>query len=270
MDIFQAFILGFVQGATEFVPVSSSAHLVLVPWWLNWDSPGLQFDTILHLGTIVAVIAYFYRDLWEIVVSWVRAVLRHGTACPTSRLGWWLILGTVPAAVLGAVLEDFFEGMFGYPPGVAAFLIVTGVILALSERLGKRLRSLDDLGWLDALVIGLAQACAIAPGISRSGATIAAGLGKGLKRTDAARFSFLLSVPVILGAGLKQSYDLLTESTQAGQLLLLVVGFVAAAITGYLAIYFLLRYLQRRSLYPFAIYCWALGVLSLLAVLMGW
>lgn len=270
MDVFQAFILGFVQGATEFVPVSSSAHLVLVPWWLNWNSPGLQFDTILHLGTIVAVIAYFYRDLWQIITAWVRVVLRREVSSPMSRLGWWLILGTVPAAVLGAALEDFFEGMFGYPPGVAALLLVTGVILAVSERFGKRLRSLDDLGWLDALVIGLAQAAAIAPGISRSGATIAAGLGRGLKRADAARFSFLLSIPVILGAGLKQSFDLLTEPTQTGQLLLLVVGFATAVVTGYLAIYFLLRYLQRRSLYPFAIYCWAVGGLSLLAVLMGW
>lgn len=270
MDIFQALILGVVQGATEFLPISSSAHLVLVPWWLNWSNPGLAFDTILHLGTIVAVIVYFYCDLWRIIVAWLRMVLRRETGDPAARLGWWLIVGTVPAAVLGAVLEDFFESLFAFPPGVAVLLIVTGVILAASEHLGKRIRSLEDLRWSDALVIGAAQACAIAPGISRSGVTIAAGLGKGLKRADAARFSFLLSVPVIVGAGLKQSFHLATEPTQPDQLLLLVVGLVAAAVTGYLAIHFLLRYLQHRNLYPFAVYCWLMGGISLLAALLGW
>ncbi len=269
MDILQAFILGFVQGATEFLPISSSAHLVLVPWWLGWGQPGLSFDAVLHLGTIVAVVVYFYRDLWHIVVAWVRALLRREASTPTARLGWWLILGTIPAVVLGLALEASFERLFGFPLGVAALLLVTGAILAASERLGSRLRRLDDLGWLDALLIGLAQACAIAPGISRSGATIGAGLARGLKRADAARFSFLLSVPVIVGAGSKEFLDLLARPEQADQWGLLAAGFLAAAVTGYLAIHFLLKYLQRRSLYPFAVYCWAFGGVSLLAALLG-
>lgn len=270
MNIFQALILGCVQGLTEFLPISSSAHLVLVPWWLDWGQPGLSFDAVLHLGTIVAVVVYFYRDLWRIVAAWVRALLLRGASTPTARLGWWLILGTIPAVTLGLALENFFEHLFGFPLGVAALLLVTGVILALSERLSSRVRALDDLCWVDALLIGLAQACAIAPGISRSGATIGAGLARGLKRADAARFSFLLSVPVIVGTGLKELLSLLTRPEQAGQWHLLAAGFLTAAVTGYLAIHFLLRYLQRRNLYPFAVYCWAVGAISLLAVLMGW
>jgi len=270
MDVFQAFILGFVQGVTEFLPISSSAHLVLVPWWLHWDSPGLSFDTILHLGTILAVVVYFRRDLWQIIAAWTCALLGRQASTPMARLGWWLIVGTVPAVVLGLALEDFFQSLFGSPLSVGALLLITGAILAVSEHFGSRLRNLDDLGWLDALVIGLAQACAIAPGISRSGATIGAGLARGLGRADAARFSFLLSVPIILGAGLQQLFHTVTGPILPGQSLLLAVGFVMAAISGYLAIHFLLQYVQRRKLYPFAIYCWVVGGLSLLAALLGW
>ena len=266
MDILQALILGIVQGATEFLPVSSSGHLVLVPWWLGWNPPGLVFDTTLHLGTIVAVIVYFYRDLLDIVVAWLHGLAGRGMT-PKAWLGWWLILGTIPAAVLGFLFEDFFESMFGTPPVVAALLVVTGVILAVSERLGRRRRALDKLGWLDAVIIGCAQAVAIAPGISRSGTTIAAGLLRGLRREEAARFSFLLSIPVIVGAGLMQLLHLAREAQPAGQTTLLAIGFVAAAVTGYVAIRFMLRYLEQRSLYPFAIYCWVAGAVSLIAAL---
>ena len=267
MTIFQALILGIVQGATEFLPISSSGHLVLVPWWLGWGSLDLAFATTLHLGTVVAVIAYFYRDLWEIALAWLRSLMRREM---TSKawLGWWLILGTVPAVVLGLALEDFLESLFGSPPAVAALLLVTGAILALSEYLGSRRRDMDDLGWLDAVIIGFAQACAIAPGLSRSGTTIAASLARGLKREDAARFSFLLSVPIIVGVGLMQLLDLASESPQVGQLGALAVGFLAASVTGYFAIRFLLRYVQRGTLYPFAIYCWAVGGISFIAALL--
>ena len=260
-------ILGIVQGATEFLPISSSGHLVLVPMWFGWESPALAFATTLHLGTLVSVIAYFYRDLWEIAVAWLRSLMRREM---TSKawLGWWLILGTVPAVVLGLTLETFLEGLFGSPPAVAALLLATGVILALSEYLGSRRRDMDDLGWLDAVSIGFAQACAIAPGISRSGTTIAAGLARGLKREDAARFSFLLSIPIIAGTGLMQLVDLASESPQDGQLDALAMGFLAASVTGYFAIRLLLKYLQRGTLYPFAIYCWVVGDVSLIATLL--
>ena len=266
MDILQALILGIVQGATEFLPVSSSGHLVLVPWWLGWDPPDLVFDTTLHLGTIIAVIVFFYRDLLEIAVAWLRGLAQRKM---TSKawLGWWLILGTIPAALLGVLLEDFFQSLFGAPATVAGLLLVTGFILAIAERLGSRQRSLDELGWLDAVVIGCGQALAIAPGISRSGTTIAAGLLRGLRREEAARFSFLLSIPIIVGTGLVQLYHLTKAVQPAGQTTVLALGFVAAAVTGYLAIRFLLHYLQQHNLYPFAIYCWVVGLVSLVAAL---
>ena len=265
MDILQALILGIVQGATEFLPVSSSGHLVLVPWWLGWKSPDLVFDTTLHLGTIVAVIAYFYRDLLEIVIAWFRGLAGQGMTSK-ALLGWWLILGTIPAVILGLLLEDFFKGLFGAPGTVAALLLVTGAILAISERLGSRRRDLETLGWLDAIVIGFGQALAIAPGISRSGTTIAVGLFRGLKRAEAARFSFLLAIPIIIGTGLIQLLHLAKSAQPTGQTAVLAIGFLAAAVTGYAAIRFLLHYLQRRSLYPFAIYCWVVGLVSLVAV----
>ena len=268
MSLLRAIILGIIQGATEFVPVSSSGHLVLVPWLLGWDEPGLMFDTVLHLGTLLAVLAYFWRDWWRLITAWLRGLARWRWDDPHARLAWLLILGTVPAAVLGFLLEDFFESLFGQPAWVAVFLLVTAGLLALSEWLGRRQRKMEDLGWLDALVIGLGQAMAIAPGISRSGATMAAGLGRGLERPAAARFSFLLATPVILGAGAFQLLDLFALPDPTAQVPALLVGFLAAAISGYLCIWGLLRYLQRGKLYPFAIYCALAGSAALAVALL--
>jgi len=265
MDIIQAIILGLLQGATEFIPVSSSGHLVLVPWLLGWDSPGLVFDTVVHWGTLVAVLAYFWRDWLTLIGAWLRGLVRWDWRDPLARLLWLLIVGSIPAAVLGFLLEDFFESLFGKPAWVAVFMLVTAALLALGEFLGNRTRKLADLGWPDALVIGLAQASAIAPGISRSGATIATGLFRGLERDVAARFSFLLATPIIFGAGLFKLMDLGAMADPAGQIPVLVAGFLAAAVAGYICIWVLLRYLQRGSLYPFAIYCAGAGVLSLIA-----
>lgn len=253
---------------TEFVPISSSGHLVLVPWWFGWDVPGIVFDTTLHLGTIAAVIVYFHADLWRIAGRWSRSLVT-GDFDADARLGWWLILGTLPAVVAGLLWEDFFERMFASPMSVAALLVVTGLLLSVSERLTEQERTLGNLHWLDALVIGLAQALAIFPGISRSGATISAGLWRGLQRAQAARFSFLLSVPIIVGTGLKQLLYLFFEPAPTGYAVPLFVGFCAAAFSGYLSIRLLLRYLQRGKLYPFAVYCWAVGAISLAAGLWG-
>ena len=259
MEIIQAIILGLVQGATEFIPVSSSGHLVLVPWLLGWDSPGLVFDTVVHWGTLVAVLAYFWRDWLALILAWGRGLLRWDWRDPLARLAWLLILGSVPAAVIGFLLEDFFESLFGEPVWVSFFLLITAGLLALSERLGERSRDTSDLRWHDALVIGLGQAAAIAPGISRSGATMAAGLFRGLRRPDAARFSFLLATPIIFGAGLFKLLDLFAMPDPLAQVPALLAGFLTAAIVGYLCIWGLLRYLQRGTLYPFAIYCALLG-----------
>jgi undecaprenyl-diphosphatase len=274
LNILQALILGIVQGITEFAPVSSSAHLVLVPWWLGWSIPSVVFDTTLHLGTLIAVLLFFYRDLWDIVTAWVVALFRPSQRTSTAMLGWWIIIGTIPAALAGVILKDFFESVFSTPAAVAVLLIVTGIILALAERFSERWRALPDLLWLDAVLIGVAQAVAILPGISRSGATISTAMWRGVNRDQAARFSFLLSVPIILGTGLKQLFDLVrhpalahaTSGTGAGAIELLV-GAVAAAVVGVVVIRYLLKYLQRGTLYPFAVYCWAAGALSLIATL---
>jgi undecaprenyl-diphosphatase len=296
MNPFHAILLGTLQGATEFLPVSSSGHLVLVPWLLGWPAPGLAFDAVVHWGTALAVVAYFWRDwvslvgaafrsLRVLVLPRSRVTLAAGqlsedrgasaeksTAEPSQGSGaawlaWLILLGTVPAALIGWLLEDFFEGMFARPAAAAAFLLATAALLTASERLGRRERGLDTLTWLDAWLVGLAQALAIFPGISRSGATIAAGLGRGLRREPAARFSFLLATPVILGAGLLKVVDLVHMGGLAALAPMLIVGFLSAAVVGFGCIHFLLRYLQRRQLYPFAVYCAAMGVACLLVAL---
>jgi undecaprenyl-diphosphatase len=260
MDTIQAIILGIVQGATEFIPVSSSGHLVLVPWLFGWDPPGLVFDTMVHWGTLVAVLAYFWRDWLELITAWVRALLSWDWRDANARLMSLLVLGTIPAAVIGYLFEDFFEALFGQPVWAAIFLLVTAGLLALSEWLGSRERSLDGLRWPDALAVGFGQAAAIAPGISRSGATISVGMLRGVDRPAAARFSFLLATPIIFGAGVFKLADLFSMPDVSSQVPVLVAGFLAAAATGYLCIWFLLRYLQRGSLYPFAVYCLWVGL----------
>lgn len=278
MDIIQSIILGIIQGATEFIPVSSSAHLALVPWALGWPNPGLLFDTMLHWGTLAAVITYFWRDWLAVIRAFFRSLVARGpwTTAPggrlaeaDSRLAWGIILGTLPAVVLGFLFKDFIESLLGAPVAVGALLIVTAVILALSEKLGRRVRSLAQLTVPDALLIGVAQAIAIAPGISRSGATIAGGLARGLKREDAAKFSFMLAAPAILGAGVLQLFDVL-QGTEAftSSAVAVVAGTLAAAITGYLVIRFLLNYLRRGNLYVFAVYCAVVGAVVVAASLL--
>ncbi|HET91487.1 MAG TPA: undecaprenyl-diphosphate phosphatase [Chloroflexi bacterium] len=281
MNTWQALFLGILQGATEFLPVSSSGHLVLVPWLLGWSASGLAFDAVVHWGTAVAVVAYFWRD-WVTLVGaglrslpalpqYVRALFRpDGSAVELeldARLAWLIVIGTVPAALIGYLLEDFFEGMFARPVAAAGFLMTTAAILTASERWGAQRRDLDALGGLDALSVGLAQALAIFPGISRSGVTIAMGLVRGVQRESAARFSFLLATPIILGAGLLKVVDLAQVGGLSVQIPSLVVGFVGAAVVGLGCIHFLLRYLQQRRLYPFAVYC---VTLSLFCLVVAW
>jgi undecaprenyl-diphosphatase len=267
MTFSQALLLGILQGATEFLPVSSSGHLVLVPWFLGWPSPGLPFDTLVHWGTAFAVVGYFWRDWVGLGRALWTALRTRCLAAPQARLALLILLGTVPAAVLGFLLESFFEGIFGHPAMAALLLLVTSAMLALSERLSRRHRQLASLTWADALVVGAAQALAIFPGISRSGATISAGILGGLQRQAAARFSFLLATPVILGAGALQLLDLVEAGSLAAQAPDLAVGLVAAFLTGLACIHFLLRYLQRNSLYPFAVYCAAVGIAGLVVAL---
>jgi undecaprenyl-diphosphatase len=272
MNLFQAFILGLVQGATEFIPVSSSGHLVLLPWLLGWESPPLAFDTMVHWGTLVAVLAVFWLDLWGLTVAGWNGLLNtvginRSYDRDQARLAWIIVLGSLPAALAGFLFADFFEDLFARPAATAGLLLVTAGILAISEWLSRQERSLSRIGWLDASVIGVAQAFAIMPGISRSGTTIAAGMSRGVQRQSAAHFSFLLSAPVILGAGLFKLLDL-TQAGGFGDLAgALVVGFVTAAVSGYLCIRWLLKYLASRPLYGFAIYCLLFGVSCLVVAL---
>jgi undecaprenyl-diphosphatase len=272
VDLLRALILGLLQGATEFLPVSSSGHLVLVPWWLGWDEPSLVFDVVLHLGTLMAVLVYFWRDWLTVLRAGWNALRDRSLQDPDARLLLLIILGTVPAALAGALLESMFESAFSDPPLVAFFLLITALLLVLSEHRHVADRPLSDLQARDALTVGVAQAFAIFPGLSRSGSTIAAGLWRGLSRPAAARFSFLLATPIILGTGAKQLLlDVVLGDAAIGHDMVapMIVGFIAAAITGYACIWFLLRLLQRRRLYGFAVYCAAFGTLSLLVALLS-
>ena len=260
MSFLQAFVLGLLQGATEFIPISSSGHLVLVPWLLNWPIPDLFFDTIVHLGTLFAVLVYFWCDLAGLVRAWILSIARRTFWSPRAGLAWLILIGSIPAALIGFVAEDFFESLFSLPRLVAGLLMITGLVLLLSERLGARTKEGGDLRLLDAVFIGFGQACAIAPGISRSGATIAAGLLRGMKREASARFSFLLATPIILGAGAFKLLSLFEAGSAASMdPISLGIGFLASLVAGYGCIAFLMSYLRRRKLYIFSAYCFLVG-----------
>ncbi|MCD6520828.1 MAG: undecaprenyl-diphosphatase UppP [Anaerolineae bacterium] len=263
MTTLQAALLGVLQGLTEFIPVSSSGHLVIIPWLLGWPSPGLSFDVLVHLGTLVALLLYFRRDIYELLLGAWELCRRRRLETFRARLLLLILLSALPAALLGYLLEDKISQAFETPWVASLFLLVTGGLLFTSEWLGKRTQTIEQLGWGQALLIGLAQSLALLPGISRSGATISAGLLCGLKRPAAARFSFLMVLPVILGA---TAFELL-QAAQGGALAgswQLGVGFLAALLSGYAALGFLIRHLQSHSLRPFAYYCWALGTLGLI------
>ncbi len=271
MNFYQAIILGVLQGATEFLPISSSGHLVIVPWLLDWPSPGLVFDTTVHWGTLAAVVLYFWRDILDLAIAWFASVrTRNLRDDPNRLLAWLIIVGTIPAALAGYLFQDAFESLFARPTWAATFLLITGVILFGSEKLGRRQRELANLSWWDTVLIGIAQAVAIAPGISRSGSTIGMGLVRNLGREAATRFSFLLMAPIVFGAGLLKLLDLLGAGGGSTAGLSLIVGFFAAAATGYACIALLLRYVRRHSLTVFALYCWLAGALTLLVAVAGW
>lgn len=277
MDLFQALVLGVVQGLTEFMPVSSSAHLIIVPWVLGWRDPGLAFNVALHLGTLLAVLTYFWRDWLDILSGFFASLAERSVGRTLSRrLPWLIIVGCIPGAVVGAIGDQFIESLFHSPNeahrasamlAIAALLAMLGALLWLAERLARHQRTLSQIRFGDAIVIGLAQALALLPGVSRSGSTITAGLALGLRREAAARFSFLLATPIIAGAGLKEAYDVLQAGFPAAERLPFLVGFLAAAVVGYLCIAFLLRYLQRNSVNVFVYYRWLLAVGIVLLVL---
>lgn len=268
MTLLQAFILGVVQGLTEFLPISSSAHLVLLPWALNWQldpDQAFVFNVLVQVGTIVSVIAYFWRDLWMIARDGVLGLLRRTPFFShEARLGWYIVLATLPAGLVGVLLKDFFQSVFENPTWVSALLLVTALLLVLAERLSTHQRLLDTLDWKDALLMGLFQALAILPGVSRSGSTITGGMLRQLSRPAAARFSFLMAVPIMLAAGLLALLDLTEVSVAGGFIPAVLVGFVTAAVVGWLSIHWLLRFVASHRLYGFAVYCAVVGLGGLL------
>jgi undecaprenyl-diphosphatase len=272
--LFQAAILGLVQGLTEFLPISSTAHLIVVPQLLGWNDPFIvsaAFDVMLHMGTLVALLVYFWRDLLRLLGAWLTSIRdRSIGADPDRRLAWLLFVSVIPGALLGAFGESFFDTYFREPGRqlfIAALLLIGGLILAVAELIGRRSRDLTDLRWRDAAVIGVAQAFALFPGISRSGITIAAGLYLGLKREPAARFSFLMATPIIAGAGLWKARELLGGGLAETAVLPLIVGLVTSALAGLAAIAFLLAFLRRRSTGVFIGYRVVLAALIVLFVL---
>jgi len=257
MTIWQAVVLGLVQGLGEFLPISSSAHLVLVPWLLGWHDPGLSFDVALHLGTLVAVAAYFWRD-WLLLLSGAFS----GFSSFQGRLFWYLVLACIPGAVIGYLLEDLVETTFRQPVLIALLLMIMGLVLYQADRFGRKQTEIEQISLRQSLLIGFSQALAVLPGVSRSGITMATGLFSGLSREAAARFSFLLSAPIILGAGLVKLPRLLAQPGAVD--LAFLVGIGTAAVSGFLSIGFLLRYLRSGSFLPFAGYRLLLGSLVLL------
>lgn len=270
MDILYAIFLGLVQGATEFLPVSSSGHLLLAAHFFGVEQASLTFDVVLHLATLVAVLAYFRRDLAALVLAFFGSYgAERGPR--ERRMAFYICYATVPAVVAGLLLGDYVETVIRSPLLVAFTLSAAGLVLWWAEKKGRRQRSFSSLGFRDIMIIGCAQALALIPGVSRSGATITAGLFLGLNRVAAARFSFLLSTPVIFGAGSYKVMKLLSgPGLDSGQYLFYGAGFMASAISGYAFIALLMRFVQSHSLAVFAYYRFFLSALVLSALALGY
>jgi undecaprenyl-diphosphatase len=271
----QALVLGIVQGATELLPVSSSGHLVLVPWAAGWhylqDNPEFNktFDVALHLGTLIAVILYFSRDIARLVQAWWQSVKRRCIVTADERIAWYVAVATVPAAIAGAAGESFIERKLGDPWQIAILLAVFAVILWIADRVPPR-RSIEDIGWRGALGVGLAQCLALMPGTSRSGVTITLGRFLKLTRDDAARLSFLLLVPIVFGAAVLKGARVAVDGLPPGSAGPFVVGMLAAAVVGLVAIWGLLGYVRRHTYTVFVVYRLALAAAILITIGAGW
>ena len=268
MTFFHAFLLGIIQGLTEFIPVSSTAHLLIGQRLLNIlaDDAMFSFLVIVQLGTLVSLFAFYWKDLLSILKATIdfRSLQDFGSLKPEAKLGWYILIATIPALIAGYLLKDAVETLFKQPMLEASIRLFTAtILLTLAERLTKKNRSLDSMTWLDALFIGILQVLAIFPGASRSGTTISGGMFRGFDRPSAARFAFLMSVPVMLAAGGYEMLDVIQLPNLGEFLPLLAVGFVTAAVVGWFAIKWLINYLSKHSLYVFAIYCAVAGSICL-------
>ena len=270
MDELRAIVIGLVQGLTEFLPISSSGHLIVVREMFHWHflEDNLTFDVALHLGTTVAVLAYFWREWLEMLTAPLPR--RKTTSLPANpgsiynaRFLMLLVIGSLPAAIVGFALNDWVENEVRSPLVVGAMLIVFGLVLLFAERLGQKARQIAGAGWGDALLVGCAQAVSLVPGVSRSGVTITAALARGFRREDAARFSFLLATPVIVGAGSLKMTQAIVDGIPSSDIPVLLAGTVTAAVAGWASIGYLLRLVQTQSYAPFIVYRILAGVFFL-------
>lgn len=275
MPIYHAIILGIVQGFTEFLPVSSSGHLLVLPWLFEWNdfddaSVKKTFDVALHLGTLVAVVAYFWRDLVVYVREGLGLVFRRDRpATAEGRLAWFLVLATLPAAAVGALFEGVIDDSLGTPFIIAVSLIVFGLLLGWADRRGGR-RPIEDFGGKEALIIGAAQALALNPGTSRSGITMTAGRWLGFSRDAAVRISFLMSIPVISGAVVFKGVGLARDGLEPDLRVPMLVGIITSAIAGWIAVWGTIKLVRTHSLMPFVIYRVGLGIFILVVLATGW
>lgn len=264
--MFEAVILGIVQGLTEFLPISSTAHLRIVPAILHWQDPGTAFSAVIQLGTMFAVIIYFWKDLIRIYGSFFKEIIREKKLIShDSKLAFWILFGTVPICVFGFLFKDPIEaGAVRSLSLISFYLMFFGLLLFISEMFAKETRTLSNINALDIMLIGLAQSFALIPGVSRAAVTILAGLILGFKRSHAARFSFLLSVPAVLLSGALEMHTLITTIKTSSEQIIwtnLFIGTLVACVSGYLAIAFLLRYLETHKTYVFILYRFVLGIL---------
>ena len=275
MTIIEAILLGIIQGLTEFLPISSTGHLTVAGKLMNLissESPEkwTSFIAVIQLGTLFAILIYFWNDLWKISRDYLKENIYQRKSFKeqsnNSKMGWYIIIGSIPVVIIGLGFKDLIEGALTKNLYIiASSLVVLGIILAFAEKFGKFKKDLDSIKWYDALIVGFAQSLALIPGSSRSGTTITAGIFLGFKRETAARFSFLLSVPAILGSGLLQLYEALEYIDYSG-ILTLIIATVVSAISGYLTIEFLLRFLRSNSTYVFVIYRIVIGLIIIIMI----
>lgn len=255
MSVLHAIVLGIVQGLGEFLPISSSAHLVLVPWLFKFPDPGLSFDAAIHLGTAIAVLAFFWGDFAKLSRAWASSVKARAMRDQDERMAWYLLIGSIPGGLLGMMMEEKAATAFRNPLLIAGTLTVMGIVLYAADRWGSKVKDISHVGLREALIVGAAQAIAIIPGVSRSGITMTAGLMMKFDRGDAARFSFLLSAPITFGAALYEMRNLLSAKPDVA----LFAGIATSAIVGYLSIKYLLQYLKNNSFGVFTLYRLALA-----------
>ena len=263
MDFFRAVVLGVLQGLTEFLPISSSAHLAIFPKLFGWDDPGAAYTAVVQIGTEVAVVLYFWRDIWTIGSGWVRGIFSTAARdAPEWRMGWFVIIGSLPIVLLGLALQDLIDREFRNLWVIGTTLIVLGVVLGIAERVGRKTSPIESMTMRHAILFGLAQAGALVPGVSRSGATISMGLFLGYERAAATRYAFLLAIPAVLGAGIYRLKDIPGGENAYG-VGPTIVGTVVSFVIGIAVIHWLLKFVSTRSYAPFVVYRVALGTLVL-------